>query len=845
MSSRTAGRTKRGRLPRLSLLPSAFAAAVFLGGGAGVGYPLITLSIQLLALVLLVRSLPRFTPGAAGVPIALVIAAAILLALLQLVPLPPAWWQALPERGTAAQLYMLLGWEDRWRPLSLTPDLTAAMLLAFIPAIAAMVTTATLSGAQRVVLLRAIVGAAAIASVFAALQVAAGEASAPLLYDTAHRGYGVGFFVNRNHQATFLLVAIVLAAVPGVVRIGDERRLGSLALVAFLTLGVLATSSRTALLLLVPVLFVAMALVVGIGRARRPLIVGIALYGLGGFLIARTELIGRILARFGSASEELRYQYWDNTLYASRAALPWGTGFGSFERVYRSIEPLSQVSPLGVNHAHNDYLELLLEGGVPALILVLAALVAIAILLAAAWRRTGARHARATALAAGSGLAVVLLFSAVDYPLRMSAIACLFGALLGLCIPAPAAIETASLPMRMNNMVLWCGAILLGLFASADAVSDMAARHGQPVLATRLAPWSALAWSKRADAALIAGDPADARQAARRALAIVPIDAEALRTHGSSDISLGDTARGDALLQAGAALGWRDTLTQLWLAQRALAAGASTVAAERIDALLRRGQFSDVMMRQMRNLYRYPGGPDAIIARLADRPKWRAGLLNALAPEVTRSVPQGIGFLRGLAAAKVPGTVEETALMRWQLADRDDYAGVSQFWRASGGRGLLQDGGFEHGGGVLPAQAAPYAWRALPLAGIRVIEGERGEGAERHSMQIASDGLSAGEALAQTIVLPLGRYRIAASLGGGDVGVVPAALTLRCVGATSPEHAIALGGADAGAKWRQLAGVLAVPADCPAQVLAITVVATAGQPFSLWIDDIRIEPMAR
>ncbi len=39
----------------------------------------------------------------------------------QLIPLPPGTWQALPGRGTIFEIDQLLGQPDVWRPISLTP----------------------------------------------------------------------------------------------------------------------------------------------------------------------------------------------------------------------------------------------------------------------------------------------------------------------------------------------------------------------------------------------------------------------------------------------------------------------------------------------------------------------------------------------------------------------------------------------------------------------------------------------------------------------------------------------------------------------------------------------------
>ncbi|RZL85500.1 MAG: O-antigen ligase family protein, partial [Sphingomonas sp.] len=406
-----------------------FLIALLVGGGAGMGYPLVELSAQLLALALIVRAVrPGMIPSvtdtsaietgargfrgarlhAAGLEgFLLVFAAAALLAILQMIPLPTAWWHGLPDRATALQIFSLLGWADRWHAFSLTPDGTLIALLALLVPVAAMLTVVSLRLSDRVMLLRLIVGGAVIGTVFATLQVAAGISGAPILYETAHRGYGVGFFVNRNHQATLLLVAIVFAAVPGVMGAGATRRLATLATIAFLSLGILATSSRTALLLLPFALIVAGSLVGGVRRTGKRLLGVAAFYVVAGVLVSRTDLFQRVFDRFSTVAEELRYQYWENSLYVVRETFPFGTGFGSFERVYRTVEPLGQVSPLSVNHAHNEVLELLLEGGLPALVLMLIGLLVLIAALRSGWRAARERQDRAILVAGGAAILLI------------------------------------------------------------------------------------------------------------------------------------------------------------------------------------------------------------------------------------------------------------------------------------------------------------------------------------------------------------------------------------------------------------------------------------------------------
>ena len=49
--------------------------------------------------------------------------------------------------------------------------------------------------------------------------------------------------------------------------------------------------------------------------------------------------------------------------------LPTGIGFGAFDPAFRVFEPDSSLSPLYLNHAHNDLVELALTGGIAALLM--------------------------------------------------------------------------------------------------------------------------------------------------------------------------------------------------------------------------------------------------------------------------------------------------------------------------------------------------------------------------------------------------------------------------------------------------------------------------------------------
>ena len=109
--------------------------------------------------------------------------------------------------------------------------------------------------------------------------------------------------------------------------------------------------------------------------------------------------------------------------------MPLGSGLGSFEAVYRLYERPEAIDPTYVNHAHNDYLELALEAGIPAILWILAFLAWWALCAGSRWiGDANDPWAKAGTIAS----AAILAHSFVDFPLRTSAIAAVFALAIGL-----------------------------------------------------------------------------------------------------------------------------------------------------------------------------------------------------------------------------------------------------------------------------------------------------------------------------------------------------------------------------------------------------------------------------
>ncbi len=113
-------------------------------------------------------------------------------------------------------------------------------------------------------------------------------------------------------------------------------------------------------------------------------------------------------------------------LAMARAYLPFGSGFGSFDSAFRRYEPSGLLSTIYMNEAHNEPLQLVIEGGAPALLLLLGFL--------AWWGWTSTRvtapsrppSGRALSIAWVTAMVILMASSVVDYPLRTPLLSALF-----------------------------------------------------------------------------------------------------------------------------------------------------------------------------------------------------------------------------------------------------------------------------------------------------------------------------------------------------------------------------------------------------------------------------------
>lgn len=343
-----------------------------------------------------------------------------LLPLVQLVPLPPSLWHALPGQALRSRVLDLAGLANSWQPLSVSPISTAASAVVAIAFVALVMRMLALPAASIRRLAWLVLGIIVVNILVGLVQVSTGG-QALLFYAASDKGAFLGFFTNKNHAAFALAASLPIAAYVLGTRHQTRSARTWLALYAGVVLvAIVTTNSRAGLGLGFVALVVLGSLYV---RAIRPLHIGVivALAIVAGVVVSTTSAFELVFRRFDNVDQDLRWQFLSTSWPLIRQYWTFGAGIGSFVTLYSAHEALIFVKPTYVNQLHNEYPQLLLEGGIPGVALLLLLLAGCAWQAAKLWRDPAARHHRLP-LACGVLIVVLVAFhSAVDYPLRRPA----------------------------------------------------------------------------------------------------------------------------------------------------------------------------------------------------------------------------------------------------------------------------------------------------------------------------------------------------------------------------------------------------------------------------------------
>ena len=388
----------------------------------------------------------RREPGRAPLPGGRLLLALHALVLVQLVPLPPAVLRVVSPGSFSFYNDPLLVPLTAWKPISVSPPdtLRGLAFLAGFSLLYVAVFRETAEGPWRRRLLLTVVGTGVAITVVAFLQAVSPE---------PHRIYGLwrprwdwavfGPYVNRNHFAGYLVMAAPLAvgfALEATSRLRgawERRRRGWLllgeaegnavvrwsAVVMVIVAGLLASQSRGG----VSAFALAAVLLPLASRRRRRTALGVALLvGLGVLWIG----VGGVLSAFETRGiQASRLDLWRDMLRMVPRFPAFGAGWNAFATAFPWYQTVWKTEWIG--EAHNDYLQVLLDGGLVGAVLV-------AGLLAVVFRGALARAARSPLdLGLFGALLGFALHELVDFNGQIPANAATWIALAALAVAPP------------------------------------------------------------------------------------------------------------------------------------------------------------------------------------------------------------------------------------------------------------------------------------------------------------------------------------------------------------------------------------------------------------------------
>jgi O-antigen ligase len=412
------------------------------------------------------------------------------LAIFQLIPLPPSLHSWLAP-GSAAVWHpdvtaaaAVLG--PGPHPASLYPEATRRWL-AFASGVVALALASAPALRERRFQLRASIAIVAGALLVTAYGLVARLAFGDRLFGTwsVPTVAPFGPFVSKNHFAGYVELAAILA-VGLATGLADEARRGET------WLGwidshhrakwvVLAWGAALVLVLAVPVSLsrggvvsltagVASFVLLRVWARRGPpfaakrVVAVLACLGAAGLLMVAvlpTEARDRVLTLVGITSDQsgfYRLALWRDTLRLAASSPFVGSGFGAYEDALPRFK--TAAGGFRVQHAENDHLELLAEGGLWAGVLGAIAVLVLVFLGLRALRATEHRLARSLLAAGLSGIATVYLHSAFDFNLRIPSNTLMASFLAAACVSS---ILSAAEPARTGSRALRSGAAVVVL----------------------------------------------------------------------------------------------------------------------------------------------------------------------------------------------------------------------------------------------------------------------------------------------------------------------------------------------------------------------------------------------
>lgn len=373
-----------------------------------------------------------------------------LIMVFQLLPLPVTLIDHLfPARAELTELESFL---PNWATISIYPLDTLKSLIFYISCLAVFIVTygyvSTRYAVRRIGWV--IVLSGAFQAIYGSIEYLSGHQYI-FSYEKIHYlESATGTFINRNHFASYLLLCIGVGW--GMFRyfIGKSGRQSTLLpgrapkaaltffLITLMLVGIILSGSRGAFVVLISV-FLIFQVFLPILKRRWQWPILVAALSVCALLLVLWIGKAPLAGRMGEFALDLptanhRSDAWKASIRMLVDAPLTGWGAGTYKWRYPAYQPVSNKIPF--HHAHNDYLELAAETGLPGIFFFLLGL---GLILGFTIKRFNQRTDRfSRCLTIGGWLAVfaILFHSLVDFPLQIPGIAVTFSAVLGLTCSA-------------------------------------------------------------------------------------------------------------------------------------------------------------------------------------------------------------------------------------------------------------------------------------------------------------------------------------------------------------------------------------------------------------------------
>ncbi len=365
------------------------------------------------------------------------------LPLLQLVPLPPGLWQALPGQELRQATLGMMGLAGSWQPLTLDPLATALAAVLAVGFVALMALLLRLDDVGFARILDIALSVVLFGILLGILQVVS-DGRFPHLHPVNTGAVMLGVYANKNHMALAIACAMALAGFVTSRRIGNpvRRRLIVIGMLIFGLVCLVTTNSRAGLILGMVGAAIVLADVVRAvpWRYRLSALAGLTVMAV---MLLTSQVFQLLWKRFGDVDGDLRWRFLNWSMPLVRTYAWTGSGAGSFKALFIPQEQLGWVKPTIVNAVHNDYVQLVIEFGGPG--------VAILLLLAGSLlgsipsvRRLPSGPHRAEMLFGSVAVLMIALHSIIDYPLRRPAVWIFFALALAAIYRGHAAAKAAT-----------------------------------------------------------------------------------------------------------------------------------------------------------------------------------------------------------------------------------------------------------------------------------------------------------------------------------------------------------------------------------------------------------------